>query len=250
LSPDDLDFLLRIDAALEPLLEGIDDERGFRSALVADVHTDINTSTVLEEGVGYVELIVVAFPGADGVLRLAAGPVLSQYEFQWPLANRLTDEQWFEMLEKGEAPDPPAWTQSFRRPVVLPPWDSDHDQLPDEWEQPVWGGVDVCNEPGDDPDGDGQSNLAEYLTGTDPRRFESRLHLTVAQPAPAELTLEWLGNDQQRYRVFTSTDLHDWCLLGTPVVGDGEPARITDAAPSPGSSRFYRVQALPVQALP
>ncbi len=244
----DRNYLLGIDSALEPLLEGIEDERGFRSALVADVHTDINTSEVLEEGVGYVEMIVVAFPEASGAMRLAAGPVFSQYEFKHPIANRLTDEEWFDMLEKGEAPDPPAWTRSFRHPVVLPPLDSDQDGLPDDWERAAWGDTTACDDSAGDPDQDGQSNRAEYVAGTDPRRFDSCLRLTAIRPSPAEVTLEWKGNAAQRYRVFTSSDLRNWYLLGVPTAGGDGQAQIADTSADAAATRFYRVQVLPQPA--
>lgn len=244
-SPADRDFLIRIDAALEPLLEGIENERGFRSALVADVHTDVNTSTVLEEGVGYINLIIVAFPDPEGSVRLAAGPVFSYYEFKWPIANRLTDEQWFAMLENGQAPASPTWTRSFRHPVDLPLPDTDRDQLPDVWELSVWGDLHACNDPYADPDADGQSNRAEYLAGTNPRSGESRVQLRATKLAAAEVKLHWMANTEQRYRVFTSTDLCNWYLVGTPVVGDGTEASVTVPAAGPGQSRFYRLQALP-----
>ncbi len=245
LSPADVNYLLAIDAALEPLIEGIDDERGFRSALVADVHTDINTEQVLEEGVGFLELIVVAFPHADGTMRLAAGPVFSQYEFKWPLSNRLTDEQWFEMLENNQAPDPPAWTRSFRVPVVLPPLDDDHDGLPDDWERAIWGTATVCNDAGADPDADGQPNVAEYLANTDPRSSASCLRVNAIHPEPGEITLQWTASTDQRYRVFASSDLQNWDLLGTPAIGEAGEARIKDTRAEPRQNRFYRIQALP-----
>lgn len=244
LSPTDRDFLARIDAALEPLIEGIEDERGFRSALVADVHTDINTSAVLEEGVGYIDLVLVAFPDADGTVRLAVGPVFSYHEFKWPMADRLTDEKWFSMLEKGQAPSPPTWTRSFRHPVDLPPFDSDRDQLPDSWELSVWGDLAKSDDPGGDPDGDGQSNLSECLAGTDPQSRLSCVRVSVARSSATEVTLHWPANTNQRYRVFTSSDLQNWYLLGTPVLADGTEAGTADYLAVPTRHRFYRVQAL------
>jgi len=51
------------------------------------------------------------------------------------------------------------------------PLDSDHDGMPDEWEKKY--GLDP-NDPSDaakDLDGDGYTNLEEYLNGTDPTKF-------------------------------------------------------------------------------
>ncbi len=80
-----------------------------RMAVIADVHTDPNSSEVLEEGVGdafpiYVVVLV------EGRQTLTQGGVFSYYEFRHPMADRLTDEAWQEMSPK---PEQPAWTASF-----------------------------------------------------------------------------------------------------------------------------------------
>jgi len=73
-----------------------------KTTLIADVHTDQNSQKVLEEGTGYINLIVVANHLPDGSIGLAAGPVFSYYEFKHPMADRLTDEKWRSMLGQGK----------------------------------------------------------------------------------------------------------------------------------------------------
>ena len=51
-------------------------------------------------------------------------------------------------------------------PSPQPGNDSDSDGLPDEWEKEQFGNLTYG--PGDDPDGDGYTNLQEYLNGTNP----------------------------------------------------------------------------------
>ena len=80
---------------------------------MADVHTDPNTSTVLEEGCGYIDIMTVIYKGPDGRLIATAGPAFSYYEFTKPLSQRLTDEAWIEILEAGKAPQRPDWILSF-----------------------------------------------------------------------------------------------------------------------------------------
>jgi hypothetical protein len=41
---------------------------------------------------------------------------MSYYEFKQPINNRLTDEQWKQMLESGQTPPKPDWTNSFFQP--------------------------------------------------------------------------------------------------------------------------------------
>lgn len=92
-----------------------------QAAVIADVATDPgaeNGPTVLEEGVGRIAEIHVITPVVqeDGsiVLQVAKGGVFSYYEFAWPADDRLTDEKWRELLDSGQAPAVPGWTNSFR----------------------------------------------------------------------------------------------------------------------------------------
>ncbi|MFQ5854402.1 MAG: DUF3160 domain-containing protein, partial [Anaerolineae bacterium] len=100
---DTLEYLTTFSEEVEgEITSGADD----RMALIADVHTDPNTSQVLEEGVGdafpvYVVVLV------EGQQVVSLGGVFSYYEFKWPMSDRLTDEAWQAMEPK---PARPAWT--------------------------------------------------------------------------------------------------------------------------------------------
>ncbi len=72
-----------------------------KTVLVADVGTDPNSNTCLEEGVGYLDIAVVAFQRPDGEVYSAAGPVFSYYEFEQPISERLTDGAWRNMLDSN-----------------------------------------------------------------------------------------------------------------------------------------------------
>ncbi len=91
--------------------EQITSEADERMAIVADVHTDVNTGQVLEEGVGDAFLIYVIVP-VGGQLAVTQGGVFSYYEFTQPMSDRLTDEAWQALEPK---PDLPIWTGSFVR---------------------------------------------------------------------------------------------------------------------------------------
>lgn len=105
----DYDFIRIFGENLDAVVTGVNSE-GKETTIVADVHTDTNTGKVLEEGVGYVNLILVAYKVPDGRIIVGAGPVLSYYEFKHPMNDRLTDEKWKEMLEN----DPPERTGWLR----------------------------------------------------------------------------------------------------------------------------------------
>jgi hypothetical protein len=116
LTNDDYDFIRDFGNSLENIICGVEAE-GKETTIVADVHTDTNApEEVLEEGIGYVDLILVAYKVPDGRTIIGAGPTLSYYEFKQPISNRLTDEQWKQMLESGQTPPRPAWISSFYQP--------------------------------------------------------------------------------------------------------------------------------------
>lgn len=83
-------------------------------AIVADVHTDPGSS-ILHQGVGSVDLIVIAINnGQDHVVY--AGPTFSHYEFEMPGAARKTDREWKTDLLDAKHPPRPEWTRSYLVP--------------------------------------------------------------------------------------------------------------------------------------
>ncbi len=107
----DYDFIKNFGDNLDGVIANVED-KAKKTTIVADVHTDGNTKQVLEEGVGYVDLIVVAYKLPDGRILLGAGPVMSYYEFKQPMSERLTDEAWREMLA-ASPPEKPEWVSNF-----------------------------------------------------------------------------------------------------------------------------------------
>ena len=113
LSEDDYAYIRNFAKTLENAVLGVG-EKGIKTTLVADVHTHYYIEQlVVEEGVGYVDLIIVACPTHNGSIFLAAGPVFSYYEFKHPMDDRLTDEAWRELLASPAKPDRPRWFQSL-----------------------------------------------------------------------------------------------------------------------------------------
>lgn len=94
------------------ILEKITSDTDEKMEIIVDVHTDVNTGQVLEEGVGTPFNIYVIIDSARGV-RIYRGAVFSYYEFKHPMEDRLTDEKWQEMGENRERPNQPDWVKSF-----------------------------------------------------------------------------------------------------------------------------------------
>lgn len=91
-------------------------------AMVADVATD-PSGYCLEEALGDASVVYVVFP-IDGELHIATGGVFTYYQFEQPISNRLTDQEWrikmgLAVNDNGEfntdeAIDQPEWTRSYR----------------------------------------------------------------------------------------------------------------------------------------
>ncbi|MCK4358009.1 MAG: DUF3160 domain-containing protein [Candidatus Cloacimonetes bacterium] len=111
LTQDDYDFIKNFGSRLNGVIAEVD-EKAKKTTIVADVHTDGNTGQVLEEGIGYVNLIIVAYKVPDGRILIGAGPVMTYYEFKQPMQDRLTDEKWREMLSSNP-PERPEWISNF-----------------------------------------------------------------------------------------------------------------------------------------
>jgi len=90
-------------------LTGTAHSDGLQTTIIADVHTDSNSGKVLEEGVGYVDFLVVKVKNDDGETAYMTGPIFTYYEFKHPMNDRLTDEKWTDMLEDGKAKGKQAW---------------------------------------------------------------------------------------------------------------------------------------------
>ena len=112
LSEEDYAFVRGFGEQLAGAVAGVGSE-GMKTTIIADVHTDQNEGNVLEEGTGYVDLLLAAYRVPDGRMLIGAGPVFSYYEFKHPMADRLTDGRWREMLLHSREPDRPEWVKSF-----------------------------------------------------------------------------------------------------------------------------------------
>jgi len=112
LSQEELKFIKEFGKALDGAIGELTADSK-RTTIVADVHTDPNSKMVLEEATGPVDLMWVVWKTPGGDVVAGAGPVLSHYEFKQPMADRLTDEKWRDMVKKN-APERAPWTESFR----------------------------------------------------------------------------------------------------------------------------------------
>jgi hypothetical protein len=81
--------------------------------VIADVHTDPASGKCLEVGIGDVNLGVIAIDNEKD-RAVYVGPLYSYYEFRHPVEDRLTDQQWQQMIGTGKVPARPKWVELFQ----------------------------------------------------------------------------------------------------------------------------------------
>ncbi|HEY2952400.1 MAG TPA: immunoglobulin domain-containing protein, partial [Verrucomicrobiae bacterium] len=122
--------------------------------------------------------------------------------------------------------------------------DSDGDGIPDAWE--ISHGLDRFN-PVDaalDADGDGMTNLQEYLADTDPQNSASAFAITSALLSGGQFTLQFATRTGLTYRVEYKSVSSDsvWNLLAVVPAGAGAVVQVVDPLAT-GPSRIYRLLA-------
>ena len=119
--------------------------------------------------------------------------------------------------------------------------DLNRNGLPDDWELANLGDLNSTGLASADRDGDGSSDAAEYLAGTDPRDSNSRL--VLLPPTAATGPVRWQSVARRSYSVWRSDDLTAGFRPVIRNVAGTPPANtFIDPAPIKGSAVFYRVQ--------
>jgi alpha-amylase len=127
---------------------------------------------------------------------------------------------------------------------------SDTDGIPDWWRLAYFGhalgqAADLSRG-SDDADGDGTTNLAEYLAGTDPLNALSAFRIVNAQVAGADVQVSCSTVTNRTYQLQRSGGVGpgaSWTDVGAGVVGTGGILTLTDSGGAAGATRYYRVRA-------
>ena len=121
--------------------------------------------------------------------------------------------------------------------------DSDRNGLPDWWELENFGQLTGANTNADF-DGDGMSNFAEWIAGTDPTNPASNLRVNGQRGAqPDTFVLQWPSVAGKTYRVEIATNLLKGfnAVLRTNIAATPPFNTETDSFAPPDSARFYRI---------
>lgn len=123
---------------------------------------------------------------------------------------------------------------------VITQVDSDGDGIPDVWEQQYFGGSNAASAALDD-DGDGSSNGAEYLAGTNPTNAASFLQLDISLPN-SQPAVVFGAESNKTYTVQFNDDLStsSWLKLADIFARTNSRVEMIPD-PSATTNRFYRV---------
>jgi hypothetical protein len=124
--------------------------------------------------------------------------------------------------------------------------DADGDGMDDDWEVAYFGNT--SRDGSGDYDGDGVSDLQEFLAGTDPTNANSVFRvLTVAPAGGGGKLLFWTGNSTRSYRAEYKDDLGaaGWTSLTGTISWNGTTASITDTTATNSANRYCRTVRLP-----
>ena len=117
--------------------------------------------------------------------------------------------------------------------------DSDHDGLPDAWEQMqlYMAGLDLSDlaaiTPSGDLDGDGQSNFSEYIAGTYASDASETFYLKITSATATDAQVEFFTITGKVYTMEQSTDLQTWSAVNFSVGGAAASAAHTAATVGP-----------------
>jgi hypothetical protein len=125
--------------------------------------------------------------------------------------------------------------------VVSATDDQNANGLPDWWEESYFGGPTAADAAADE-DGDGMTNAAEFLAGTDPLDPNSRLAVTAVQVGVGGFSMSFPTVAGRVYTVEYSDTLAAWSVLASGIAGTGGMVEFNDPTATGSSQRFYHLR--------
>jgi hypothetical protein len=118
--------------------------------------------------------------------------------------------------------------------------DANANGISDLWEQYFFGSIAQTRTARTDTDGNGFSDYAAFIAGTNPNKPQGPFQLSVSHPSAVTCRLQWPAYPAGKYQVLTSTNLQTW----TPYTNTWLLTNLFDVRLSGAASKaFFRVVA-------
>jgi hypothetical protein len=124
--------------------------------------------------------------------------------------------------------------------------DANHNYISDDWEKDYFGSVTTNRTQFTDTDGDGMTDYAEFIAGTNPTNAASRFYFTGEMLQGDNLIqMQWTVVTNRLYQVHVSTNLSSWGPVTAWLQASNNPTLNYTVTNSGGAAHFYRVQVEP-----
>ncbi len=122
--------------------------------------------------------------------------------------------------------------------------DLNHNGISDYWEDEHFGSVAADHPAGKDSDGDGMSDYAEFVAGTDPMNPSSRFTLSASlqDVQSGRWSLVWHSVPRHEYRVQVSEDLQNWTTFPWLTATETNTTFLLPLSTIPTVSQAFKVE--------
>ncbi|PYL00280.1 MAG: hypothetical protein DME19_05660 [Verrucomicrobia bacterium] len=125
-------------------------------------------------------------------------------------------------------------------------FDANTNGISDSWERNYFSSVSTNRTQLTDTDGDGMTDYAEFIAGTDPNNASSVLELTPpAAQSNGNLRFDWPSVPGRAYRLEMSADLVVWTPLSDWISARTTTSSMVVQPQTTGANNFYRLEVRP-----
>jgi hypothetical protein len=121
--------------------------------------------------------------------------------------------------------------------------DINSNNIPDPYETARFGTVDPSRTQTTDTDGDGLSDWAEFVAGTDPNVSLPGFRLTVRRSTNNSVEIAWPSQANLLYRLHSSSNLLSWAPFTGWLTPTGAQSSVV-ISPTNVTGRFFRAEAV------